>query len=328
MADNQAKQRIIALYKLLSERTNKDHVLTTNQIIQCLREDYNIDINRNTLTNDLNLMRENGFDLEVIHSTQNRYYYKGHPFTVPEMKLLIDAVASSKFINAKKSNELIAKICKLTNEYDADKLHRNIYLSTQARSENKSGYAIVDAVNTAIDEKCRVAFQYIDYNTKGEKFLRHDGEIYLVSPYAMIYDGDYYYLVGWCENREMVENFRLDRIDHEPELISDGYIEKPKGFRISDYRKTIFLMFGNGDPTEVTIQGEQVTMKGLIDQFGTTARIKAIDENIYQAKVKVCTSPTFYRWIFGWGGKIRIIGPENIKEEYGNMLNKCTVSNQ
>ena len=323
MSENQSKQRMISLYKILSKKTNKDHYLTTNQIIEALDKESGSGVNRNTLTADIKLLIENGYEIEAIHSTQNRYYYTGHPFDVPELKLLIDAVASSKFISAKKSKELISKICTLTNDYDAEKLHRNIYLSTQARSDNKSGYAIVDVINDAIDQKNKISFQYVDYNTKGQKFLRHDGETYIVSPYALIYDGDYYYMIGWCDNRGKVENFRLDRIDKTPEMISGEYVEQPEDFRISEYRKTVFRMFGNGEPVEVTLQGEQVTMKGLLDQFGKAARIKAIDENTYQAKVKVSTSPTFYRWVFGWEGKMKITGPETVVEEYREMLRKA-----
>ena len=146
-------------------------------------------------------------------------------------------------------------------------------------------------------------------------FLRHNAETYIVSPYALIYDGDYYYMIGWCDNRDKIENFRLDRIDKKPEMIVGEYMEQPEGFRISEYRKTVYRMFGNGEPVQVILQGEQVTMKGLLDQFGKSARIKAIDDNIFQAKVKVSTSPTFYRWVFGWEGKMKIVGPENVVEE-------------
>ena len=324
MSENQSKQRMISLYKILSKKTNKDHYLTTNQIIAALDKESGSGVNRNTLTADIKLLIDNGVEIETIHSTQNRYYYTGHPFDVPELKLLIDAIASSKFISDKKSRELITKICGLTNDYDSVKLHRNVYSTGNGRSDNKSGYAIVDTINEAIDKKCKVAFQYIDYNTKGQKILRHNGEVYKVSPYALVYDGDYYYMIGWCDNRAKIENFRLDRISKEPEWIPDEYEEQPKDFKISEYRKTVFRMFGNGEPVEVTLQGEQVTMKGLLDQFGKSARIKAIDENTYQAKVKVSTSPTFYRWVFGWGGKMKIVGPENILEEYKEMLKNAS----
>lgn len=320
MNDNHAKQRIIALMKILSQRTDKDHTLTTQQIIKILYEEYNCGVNRNTLTTDIKLLIANGVQIEVIHSSQNHYYYKGHPFKLAELKLLIDAVASSKFISDRKSREIITKLCSMTNQYDAEKLHRNIYPVGNGRADDTCGYATVDVVNEAIDQKTKITFQYIDYNTSGKKILRRNGEVYKVSPYAMIYDGDYYYVIGWCDNRGEIRNFRMDRISRTPKLLAEEeYVEKPEEFDINEYRNTAFRMFGNGEAVEVILQGEQETMKGFIDQFGKKANVRAIDRERYTAVVKVVPSPTFYRWVFGWGGKIKIMGPEQIKSSFIKM---------
>ena len=322
MNDNHAKQRIISLMTVLFQRTDKDHTLTTQQIIRILTEEYNCGVNRNTLTTDIKLLIDNGVQIEAIHSSQNHYYYKGHPFELAELKLLIDAVASSKFISDKKSREIIAKLCALTNQYEAEKLHRNIYPVGNGRSDNSSGYATVDVINDAIDKKTKISFQYIDYNTSGKKILKRNGEVYKVSPYAMIYDGDYYYVIGWCDNREEIRNFRMDRISRIPKILSEEeYVEKPGKFDINEYRNTAFRMFGNGKAVEVTLQGEQETMKGFIDQFGKKAKVKAIDKEHFEAVVKVVPSPTFYRWVFGWNGKMKIRSPLDTKEEYRKMLN-------
>lgn len=320
MNDNHAKQRIIALMKVLSQRTDKDHTLTTQQIIRILTEEYNCGVNRNTLTKDIKLLIDNGVKIEAIHSSQNHYYYKGHPFELAELKLLIDAVASSKFISDKKSREIVAKLCALTNQYNSEKLHRNIYPVGNGRSDNSSGYATVDVINDAIDQKTKISFQYIDYNTSGKKILRRNGEVYKVSPYAMIYDGDYYYVIGWCDNRGEIRNFRMDRISRTPIILSEEeYVEKPKEFDINEFRDTTLRMFGNGDPVEVTLQGEQETMKGFIDQFGKKTKVKAIDKDRYEAIVKVVPSSTFYRWVFGWGGKMTVLGPTRVREELHTM---------
>lgn len=323
MNDNHAKQRIIALMKVLYQRTDKNHTLTTQQIIKILYEEYDCGVNRNTLTTDIKLLIANGVKIEAIHSSQNRYYYKGHPFELAELKLLIDAVASSKFISDKKSQEIVAKLCALTNQYDAEKLHRNIYPVGNGRSDNSSGYATVDVINEAIDKKTKISFQYIDYNTSGKKILKRSGEVYKVSPYAMIYDGDYYYIIGWCDNRGEIRNFRMDRISRTPKLLlEEEYVAKPEEFDINEYRNTAFRMFGNGKAVEITLQGEQETMKGFIDQFGNKAKVKPIDKERYEAIVKVVPSPTFYRWVFGWDGKMCIAGPDKVRDGYVAMCKK------
>ena len=322
--EDQAKLRIIYLFNILSQYTNEKNQLTTNQINEKLIEFYNAPVNRNTLTHDLLLMKDAGISIVAHRGTQNKYYFTGHPFTPGELKVLIDAVASSRFIPEKSSKELIEKLSTLTNYIDAETLFTNVSVEGRVRSESEVGYNNVETINNAIRDKERISFQYIDYSLSGRPLLRHNGERYIVSPYALVWDGDYYYLIGWTENRDEVRNFRLDRIYEAPmRLGQDGYVKKPKEFNLKEYRKTVFRMFGNGEAVEVTLQGTQGTMKGIIDNFGTKCKPKAVDKTHYQVIVKVVPSPTFFRWVFGWNGEMKIIAPENVKGKYREMARKA-----
>ena len=155
--ENKTKYRIVYLYQLLVENSDESHPLSTVEIIDLLKTKYDIDVNRNTLGKDLEVMKQGGLPIEIIHSTQNKYYYDGQLFDLAELKVLIDAVLSSKFITEKKSQELIKRLLALTSEQNADQLRRHIDVSDRVKSENEKGYYILDAINSAIDSKKKIA---------------------------------------------------------------------------------------------------------------------------------------------------------------------------
>ena len=154
--------------------------------------------------------------------------------------MLIDAVSSSKFITEKKSKELIKNLVSLTSDYNAEKLRRHITVEGRIKSENEKAFYILDRINEAIDKNCKVSFQYADYNNRKYKELRHDGEYYVVSPYALVWDGDYYYMIGYCDNREHMRHFRLDRIYRIPNVLEDQEaVPEPKGFKLGNRRSSL-----------------------------------------------------------------------------------------
>ena len=157
------------------------------------------------------------------------------------------------------------------------------------------------------------------------RVLRHNGARYVVSPYALIWDGDYYYMVGFNESfrKNKIQCFRLDRIKDQPEILDEEAVQPPKGFTVSKYCKSLMRMYGSGDPVDVRLQGDVSTMKGLIDHFGLKVKTEAVDLDTYLATVSVCPSPTFFRWVFGWNGAMKILGPEKVKEDYQKMVRKA-----
>ncbi len=166
----------------------------------------------------------------------------------------------------------------------------------------------------------KISFLYFDYDGKKKQVLKNDGKPYIVSPYDLIWDGDFYYLIGYCDDRAEVRIFRVDRIKQQPLLLTDSMEKKPKDYNVSKYTQEVFRMFATQDTTEVTLLCENHVMKSIIDRFGAKIRTKAVTENQFCVKVKVCTGPTFYRWVFGFNGAIKIESPKAVKEVYRNML--------
>lgn len=312
--------RILYLYQMLLRDSDETHTLSTPVIMQRMEDEHGITMHRTTLPKDVDLLREAGVDVRSVRRRALHYYIPEGPFSVPELRLLIDAVLSSKFITEQKSKALIEKLIGLTKQPNADKLHRTIHATGKAKSENEKGYAIVDAINEAIHSRRKISFYYFDYDNRKKHVLKNDGAPYTVSPYDLIYDGDYYYMTGFCDERDEVRTFRVDRIEKQPELLSDGAVKRTRGYRVERYTQEVTRMFSTEETVEVTLLCDVELMKALIDHFGTNARTKPVGEKQFRATVKVCPSPTFYRWVFGWGDGMKLEGPEPVVEHYRTML--------
>ena len=325
--ENGNKLRLLYIYQYLLRHSDEDHPVSTPELLKYLKDEYNMDVHRTTLPGDIAMMEEAGIHFEIIKSRQNKYYFDDRPFDVSELKLLIDAVSSSKFITEKKSKELIKKLVSLTSDYNAEKLRRHITVEGRIKSENEKAFYILDRINEAIDKNCKVSFQYADYNNRKYKELRHDGEYYVVSPYALVWDGDYYYMIGYCDNREHMRHFRLDRIYRIPNVLEDQKaVREPKGFKLADYMKKMFRMYGGDEPVKVELQCETFIMNAIVDHFGTKVLTEEIDDNHFKATVTVSPSPTFYRWVFGWNGAMKIKSPQGVIDEYKTMARKALES--
>lgn len=318
--ENDTRLRILYLYQLLLSQSDEDHPLTTKQITEKMKELHGIHMHRTTVPSDIELLKAAGFEIMAERKQAWNYYLSDRTFSLPEIKLLIDAVQSSKFITEKKSKDLIEKLISLTSETNAGKLKRTVHISGRAKSDNEKGYYIVDAINDAMNAGVKISFYYFDYDGKKHQVLKNDGKPYIVSPYDLIWDGDFYYLIGYCDNREEIRVFRVDRIKKQPELLTEVMTAQPKEYSVTRYTQEVFRMFDTQEIVEVTLRCENRVMKSVIDRFGSTIRTKAIDKDRFQVKVKVCTGPTFYRWVFGFDGKIQIVGPEKVISSYRDML--------
>ena len=312
--------RILYLYQMLMRDSDESHMLSTPEILRRMEKEHGILMHRTTLPKDVDLLREVGVDVRSERRRALHYYIPEGPFSVPELRLLIDAVLSSKFITDRKSKVLIEKLIGLTNAPNSDKLHRTIHTTGKAKSENEKGYAIVDTINEAIHGKRKISFYYFDYDNRKKHILKNDGMPYTVSPYDLIYDGDYYYMTGFCDEREEVRTFRVDRIEKQPDLLEDVAVKRPKDYRVERYTQEVTRMFSTEETVEVTLLCESELMKAVIDHFGSKVRTKTVGDNRFRATVKVCPSPTFYRWVFGWGGTMMIESPIEVRDRYIELL--------
>ena len=317
--DNDAKLRPLYLARILYEMTDEDHYLTTAQLIQILEEKYGIKSHRQTIKAEIELLKQFGLEIEEVKSTQNRYNLYGRTFDAPELKLLIDAVESSKFITSSKSKELVQKIGTLASDHIAASLTRNVSCEGRIKPGNEKIYHIVDAINEAINKKKKISFQYFQYNVRKEQKLKHNGEPYVITPLHLVWNGDYYYMVGVYDYKQRIGNFRVDRIAKCPVILKDEGTPAPQDFDIDDYINTTFRMF-NSEHAEVELICDNEVMDSIIDKFGADVTTYANDMTSFRAVVNVAVNHVFYSWVFGFGGKVKIKGPENIRKKYMEML--------
>lgn len=318
----ETKARVLYLLKILEQYSDEEHPLSTTELIAMLMEKYGISTHRITLKTDIETLQSFGIDIEVINSSQNKYYISSRQFEIPELKLLIDAVESSKFITEKKSEVLVSKLTSLVSDHQASQLKRNLHTTDRIKPDNELIYYIVDAINEAINTGKKISFYYYEYNIKKEKKLKNNGKAYIISPYSLVWNGDFYYVVGYSEKHNDVCVFRVDRILKSPTVLKDDIVPKPEDFNIADYTKSVFQMYGS-EECEVTLRCDNSLMKYIIERFGEDVQTTAYDMTSFRTIVEVELSPTFYSWVFTFGGKVQILTPEHAKKEYYEMLKKA-----
>ena len=311
------KQRPFRLLKYLYENTDEEHPISTTELVRIfVAEDAHA--KRKTVKDDIDVLVGEGFDVVTVRGRNNSFFLGTRKFELPEVKLLIDAVSSSRFISAEKSEILISKLTDMVSRHQAEKVCRHLYTAEHVKADNKQIYYIVDAVTDAINEGKKIRFQYFDYDGKKEKCLRHDGAEYSVSPYALVWDDSHYYMCGYSDAKQMIVNYRVDRMCNT-EIKDEKAVALPEGFSMDDYVRKQFHMFA-GDETEVVLECRDDMMKYIIDQFGEEVETRKVSEDTFQAKVHVADSPTFYGWVFPFEGKIQIVEPEEIREKYRSMV--------
>lgn len=314
--DSDAKLRPLYLAKILYEMTDEDHYLTTAQLIQILEGKYGIKAHRQTIKAEIELLKQFGLEIEEVKSTQNRYNLYGRTFDAPELKLLIDAVESSKFITASKSKELVKKISSLASDQVAATLTRNVSCEGRIKPGNEKIYFIIDTINEAINANKQISFQYFQYNVRKEQKLKHNGEPYVITPLHLVWNGDYYYMVGVYDYKQQIGTFRVDRIAKRPVILGTP---APSDFNIDEYINTTFRMF-NSEHAEVELICNNEVMDSIIDKFGADVTTYANDMTSFRAIANVAVNHVFYSWVFGFGGKVKIKGPDDVRKKYMEML--------
>ncbi len=319
--DNEAKLRPLYLAKILYEQTDEDHYLTTAQLMKILKEEYGINSHRQTIKADIDVLIKFGMEIEEVKSTQNRYNAFGRKFDQAELKLLIDAVESSKFITQSKSDALVEKLGTLTSNYRAQELNRNISVEGRIKPGNEKIYLIVETINEAINKGKKISFECFMYNVKKEKKLKRD-EPYIITPLHLVWNGDYYYMIGVYDYQNRLGTFRVDRINKIPTILKEDGIPAPKDFDLNQYLNTTFRMF-NSEHEEVELICANELMDAIIDRFGEDVVTYAHDMESFRAVVNVAVSHVFYSWVFGFCGRVKIKGPETVKERYREMVRQA-----
>lgn len=310
------KSRIIYILRYLWQNTDEEHTATLNQIVAYLSEN-NIDATSRTVAADITELTELGFDIICIKSTQNRYFIGSRIFELPEVKMLIDAIQAAQFIPESKSREMIEKMKSFASCSQADELQRNLVIS-KLKGDNTQFLYTADLINTAINKKKQIRFQYTEYDNDGHKALKYDGYTYTYSPIAIIWNMDSYYVAGFSKKHDGIIKFRIDKIV-KPQIIEDDAIPVPEGFDLSKAFQIMFLMYGDKEEA-VTLRCDYGVMGRIIDRFGEGISITPIDEKHFKITQTVMTGSTFYSWVFNYRGMMRIIAPETAVEGFNQML--------
>lgn len=321
-----ANQKLKQLYllKILSECTDETHAMTTKQLIDKLAE-YQVTAERKSIYSDIEALNQMGYDILNGKSKEHYgYYMASRDFELPELKLLVDAVQSSRFITEKKSRELIAKLEKLCSKYDAGKLQRQVYVTDRLKAENEGIYYAVDGIHEAIQRDRQISFRYYEWDADKTMRFKRDGKRYVVSPYLLVWNDANYYLVAFEKESSMIRHYRVDkmndlRVEKEARLGEAEY----RAFSPGIYTRKSFQMFGGNEVT-VTMQCDETMAGVMIDRFGKEVTMRRLPEGKIKVRTDVFVSPPFYGWIAGMNGKVKITAPVSIareaREYIGNVL--------
>lgn len=309
------KFKLYRLAQIMLERTDDDHYITMPEIMSALGE-YEITADRKSIYNDLRDLETLGIEVEG-EPVGNRYHYHvvNRPFELPELKLLVDAIQSSKFITERKTNALIKKLEQLVSKYEAVKLQRQVYVTGRIKTMNESIYYTVDAIHNAISENKKIKFQYYQWNVKKEMELRHNGAWYHISPWGLSWDDENYYLVGYDSDAGQIKHYRVDKMLHIQ--MSEEKREGKEHFKkldMADYAKKSFGMFG-GKEQEVKLLVRNDLAGVIIDRFGKGVMMLPEDEDHFKVNVDVHVSKQFLGWIISLGEGVRIVGPDEVVDQ-------------
>ena len=309
------KFKLYRLAQIMMKKTDEEHYITMPEIKEALAE-YDITADRKSLYTDLRDLEILGIEVEG-EQDGNRYCYHvvNRPFELPELKLLVDAIQSSKFITEKKSNSLIKKLETMVSEYDAQKLQRQVYVSGRIKAMNESIYYTVDAIHNAISENKKIRFQYFQWNVKKKPQLRHGGAWYHISPWGLSWDDENYYLVGFDSEAGLIKHFRVDKMLRI--ALSNETREGREHFKkldMADYARKSFGMFG-GEEETVKLQVSNGLAGVIIDRFGKDVMMIPVDEDHFNVSVDVRVSRQFLGWVFSLGESVRILGPEAVVDQ-------------
>ncbi len=314
------KLKLLYLKKILEEQTDAAHPMTMTQVIDALGE-AGITAERKSIYDDLAALSDFGVDVEKTRDRVPGYYVASRTLELPELKLLVDAVQSSKFITHKKSAELVRKLESFTSVHEARRLSRQVYVAGRVKTMNESIYYTVDYIHEAMQKNVQITFRYFEWNMKKERVLRHGGKIYTVSPWALTWEDENYYLLAHEAASGMVKHFRVDKILNIAltETTRDG-ADHFAQFDTGEFARKVFGMFG-GEEKLVVLRCHESLAGVILDRFGTDARLIPGD-GCFTVAVDVLVSDQFLAWVMGFGGKMQIESPVEVQNALRELLTK------
>ncbi|MDD6189399.1 MAG: WYL domain-containing protein [Clostridiales bacterium] len=315
------KAKLLYLMKYLLEKTDETHGVSAAQIMDHL-ESLGISCERKSLYNDLDTLRDFGLDVIKLGGRPTLYAVASREFELAELKLLVDVVQSSRFITEKKSLSLIRKLENLAGRHGARQLQRQVFVRNRIKSMNESIYYNVDKLHEAITFDKQISFRYFDYSITKEKLYRRDGARYQVSPCALTWDDENYYLIAHEAASGLVKHYRVDkmtdiRTEAQPREKNDEF----DGSRLAEYAGKVFGMFA-GEERTVRLRFVNHLAGAVIDRFGRDVIINSKDDGSFTVTANVVVSPQFYGWLCGFGDEVQLLWPEDVREDFKGYVKK------
>lgn len=314
------KLRLFHLQQIFLQETDDLHGISCAEI-ETMLKDRGISTERKTIYSDINSLRQLGIDIVKEKIGRTTYYHIGcRDFELPELKLLVDLVQSSKFITKKKSESLIQKLSGMASRYEATQLNRQVFITGRVKAANEKIYYTVDVLHTAINNDTQVLFHYCQWATDKKMHLKRNGEYYIVSPWALTWDSENYYLIGYDNEKEQMRHYRVDKIVDIKSVTEKRIGRKEfKSFDMASFTRQVFGMY-DGVKKQVKIKADNSLIGVIVDRFGRDVKIETTEHDFFYAYVDVVVSDQFLGWVFGLGVKADIVEPVEVVEEFKGLL--------
>ena len=326
MKHENQKCKILVIRDLLLE-TDELHPLTVADFITKLKE-RGIEAERKSVADDLLTLSEYGMDIESVAVGKRKgYYLASRLFEPAELKMLVDSVQAAKFLSPKKTRGLIKKLAGLSSRGEATLLHRQLYISDRGKTDNESVFYNIDAIHGAIGEDREITFVYWQYDLNKKRVPRKNGARYRVSPFALIWDDEFYYLIAYDAADARIKHYRVDKMNRI--TITDAERQGKDAFAALDmsvYTSRNFSMFA-GEEADVVLECDEHLIGVIVDRFGTDVSVHA-NENGFSAFVKVAVSEQFFGWVAAFGGAVRIMSPQPVREQFKALLDRVKAAQE
>ena len=309
-SDNQ-KLKIFYILDYLQRHSHAEHPIRATELIDMLKK-HDIQCERKTVYSDISALQDYGVDIVAVPGKSGGYYIASRNFELPELKLLIDAVQSSRFLTEKKSRELIEKLCRECSIYEANLVRRDVLVSGRVKSMNETIYYNVDTIQEAIGQNRQIAFRYFDWNLDGSRKYRD--KTYVASPYGLCQDNENCYLLGYSD-RHGITSYRVDRMA-DIQLLEDARIPCPEltGKNLVEHANRLFQMF-SGESADVKMRFHRSLLNAVVDRFGREILLIPDGEEHFVFTARVAVSPLFLSWVIGFGAKAKILYPESVADQ-------------
>lgn len=318
-----AYQKLKPLYIMnyLLQNSDEDHLVSMSQLIEHLAA-HGIPSERKSVYDDIEALRVFGLDIVQGGAGKNAgYYIANRSFELPELKLLVDSVQSSKFITHKKTATLIKKIETLASIHEAQLLNRQVFVKNRIKTMNESIYYNIDAIQSGISQNKKIQFKYFEYTVQKTRHYRKDGAFYVVSPFAMTWDDENYYLVAFDSQAGIIKHYRVDKMTEisSTEEDRDG-LDAYQALDMAVYARKVFGMF-SGEEESVQLRFENHLVGAVLDRLGQEVFIIADGDDHFTVRADVVVSPQFFAWVTGFGAAAKIIGPDDVVEKMRQHIN-------